>query len=180
MTNVQRIKNAILGFLIMALGLLMMTSPSHVLNFISFILCLSLLFRGIRNLAFYYSMGRHMVGGRNSLISGVILLNLGLFTLSLNSLPIPFIILYLLVMYAFKGGIDIMMAVQSKRMGTPSWKFNLFTGCINLAMAVTAFVFGFMRGSVGTVGFIYSAGLAYSGFARIVNAFRKTAITYIQ
>lgn len=180
MTNAQRVRNAIIGFLIMALGLLMMTSPASALKTISFIICLTLLARGIKNLYFYSTMGRHMVGGKNSLISGVIMTDLGLFTLSLDSLPTMFIILYLLIIYAFKGAIDMMMAIQARRSGTRSWKFNFATGCINLLMAIASFVFGAMRGSTGTVGFVYSAGLAYAGFARMINAFRKTAITYIQ
>lgn len=48
------------------------------------------------------------------------------------------------------------------------------------ALAIFAGVFGFVLKKTDTVSYIYGEGLVYSGIMRIISAFRRTEIVYIQ
>ena len=120
---------------------------------------------GIRNLWFYFTMARHMVGGKNALYTGVILFDLGIicFTVTISKV---FVILYLLGLYAFAGVVDIMLALDAERSRADRWKLNFVTGLGNLAFAVAAIVFGFVIEDENALVDIYAAGLLYSGFSK--------------
>ena len=120
------------------------------------------------------------MGGKNSLIYGVLLVNLGLYAYMLKSFPPIYIMIYLLVIYTFYGATDIMQALQAKKINDRSWKIKFATGVVNLSIGIVAIVLGLTREDVFATIYIYALGLAYSGVMRIVNAFRRTAITYIQ
>ena len=141
------------------------------------ILSLSLFVYGIKTLIYYITMTRHMVGGRIMLYLAVVVLDLGMFTMMLTNIPKMYIALYLVVVYAFSGAIDILRALEAKKYQAPSWRFSLISGIINVVIAILCIVF---IGSTNMIVYLYSAGLIYSAIARIITAFRKTAIVYIQ
>lgn len=180
MTNAQRIRNVISGLFIIIAGIAVMISGEKAAAFVSLFIGVFLLLKGIKNISFYVSMARHMVGGKTSLISGIILVDLGLFAMSLNRMSLVYLILYLLGTHAFKGIVDMMMAIESKKSGASSWKFNFFIGFGNLALAIIAAIYGFAMKSADVVMIIYGLGIVNVGFSRLVNAFRRTTIVYIQ
>lgn len=53
-------------------------------------------------------------------------------------------------------------------------------GLVDIGFAAAALVFGLVLGSMRQLTWIYASGLLYGGLLRIVSAFRKTAIVYIQ
>ena len=179
MNNIQRIRNVFVGLLAIVLSAVLFIQPPDGLRLIGLILSITLLVSGMRNIHYYFTMARHMVGGRNSLYVGVILFDLGLFAISANISQV-YIIIYLLVIHAFSGVVDILLALDAKRMESSSWRLNLITGIGNLAIATGAVIFGLVLGNTAAVVDIYAAGLLYAGILRIINAFRRTAIVYIQ
>ena len=144
------------------------------------IISLSLILYALRTLVFYFSMARHMVDGKLILFKGVILLDLGILTLSVSDNASRFLVLYLLGAHAFTGGISILRALEARRFGAFSWRLRLTEGVVNIVMAVTALIFGLFLGSLRIVCWIYASGLAYSALFKLIGAFRRTAIVYIQ
>lgn len=180
MTLWQKIKNVLLGLVMIALSVVMVLDARTGFDIIAVIVSVGLFYLGIKSLIFYQTMARHMVGGRIQLYRGVILLDLGVFMMSLDSIPQAYIVLYLMGIHAFAGIVDLLRARESRHMDSPEWKSSLVYGIGNIAMAVLCIISGVILKSVHLVVYVYAAGLVYSGIARIINALKKTAIVYIQ
>ena len=177
MSSGQKIKNILIGVLIILGAVILIAVPKEGLIITAGILSLSLFIYGIKTLIYYFTMARHMVGGRVMLYLAVVVLDLGMFTVILTGIPKIYIVLYLVVIYAFAGVIDILRALEAKKYQSPSWRFILVSGVINVVIAILCIVF---VGSTRMIVYLYCAGLIYSAIVRIVTAFRKTAIVYIQ
>ncbi len=180
MTLFQRIKSILGAFLMIISSILIIFLPSVGFVYVVIILSISLVLYGIRTLVYYRTMARHMVGGRGILYIGVIILDLGIFTLTIVDNPTSFVVAYLLTIHLFAGLVGILRALESKRISAPSWKFKLSTGIVNIVVAIAAFVFGTVHRSLEVLSIIYGLGLFYSAITRIITAFRKTAVAYIQ
>jgi uncharacterized membrane protein HdeD (DUF308 family) len=177
MSGGQRIKNVLIGILIILGAVILIAFPEEGIIITASILSLSLFVYGIKTMIYYITMTRHMVGGRIMLYLAVVVLDLGMFTMMLTNIPKMYIALYLVVVYAFSGAIDILRALEAKKYQAPSWRLSLISGIISVVIAILCIVF---IGSTNMIVYLYSAGLIYSAIARIVTAFRKTAIVYIQ
>ncbi len=173
MSSGQRIKNILIGIAIILGALILIAFPEETAS----ILSLSLFIYGIKTLIYYATMARHMVGGRIMLYLAVVVLDLGMFTMMLTNIPKIYIVLYLVVVYAFAGAVGILRALEAKRYQAPMWKLSLISGIINVVIAILCIIF--MR-STNMIVYLYCVGLIYSAIVRIVTAFRKTAIVYIQ
>ncbi len=86
---------------------------------------------------------------------------------------------YLLAVFAFSGGIDILRALEAKRYGAPSWKLKLISGCVTIAAAAAIGIAGFCFGSPELAVYGYCVSLLYLAVVRLIAAFRKTAVIYI-
>lgn len=180
MSNLQRIKEICKALLMILFGLMLLVAPEEGYYLVTVVLSISLSLSGIRWLVFYFTMARHMIGGKEVFYKGLILLDVGLFTFLIVDIPMLYVICYLLVCHAFAGLVDILKAFEARRIESPAWKASMTYGICNLAIAVATFVAGILRHSTRAVVWIYSAGLIYSAFVRIRTAFRKNAIVYIQ
>ncbi len=176
MTKLQRIKNVLVGLLMLLSGALMAVLGSDAVALIMWILAASMSISGIKMLFYYLTMARHMVDGDQILIRGLILFDIGAFTATLSNISQIYIMGYLLGIHAFSGCIDVMRAIEAKKLTSSSWKLNFSTGIVNIILAVTCIVF--LRSESIAV-YIYSAGLIYSALIRIIMSFRKTAVVYI-
>lgn len=134
---------------------------------------------GIRLLIYYFSMARHMVGGKRTLYQAIIVLDLGLFTGSMISMSDYIVTIYLLSIFAFSGVIDILRSLEAKKNGA-SWRMKFITGCISVIMALALVVTGLVQRNTTYLVYGYCFTLVYSGIMRIVASFRKTAMVYIQ
>ena len=177
MSGGQRIKNILIGIAIILGALILIAFPEDGIIITASILSLSLFIYGIKTLIYYATMARHMVGGRIMLYLAVVVLDLGMFTMMLTNIPKIYIVLYLVVVYAFAGAVGILRALEAKRYQAPMWKLSLISGIINVVIAILCIIF--MR-STNMIVYLYCVGLIYSAIVRIVTAFRKTAIVYIQ
>ncbi len=180
MTLAKRIGKILsaLGSVLCAVILIAMGENGFLL--VSVLLSISLILFGLRSIIFYFTMARHMVDGRGSLYIGVIVLDFGVFTLSVSQNQSLFIVFYLLGAYAFSGVMDIMRALEARKLEAPSWKLSFSEGILNIAFAAAAVFFGLFRGDMRDLTAIYAAGLVYSAVLKLISAFRKTAIVYIQ
>ena len=87
MSKLQRFNSFIGGLLTVFFGFALYMAPFMGVDMISFVMTAALLLMGIRNLHFYFTMSRHMVGGKYSLFSGIILTDLGVRPLMIKSSP---------------------------------------------------------------------------------------------
>ena len=93
-----------------------------------------------------------------------------------GDIPQLYVVLYLLSVHAVTGVLDILRAVEGKRMQS-AWKMNMAIGLANLIVAIGCI---FCVKSIRMVVYVYAAGLSYAAILRLVSAFRRSAIVYIQ
>ena len=174
----QRIRKILFNLVVIAFAAYFIYDPSDdVYKFIVYVLATVMAVKGIRDIFFYFTMARHMVGGRLILFQGVIIFDFALFTASLSDVPKIYILMYLIGIHAFSGIIEILRSREAKRTVAGPWKLKFSHGIVNIALAIACLVF--IRYS-GTVIIIFGLGLIYSSTVRIISALRKTAFIVIQ
>ncbi len=177
MGRLRKLTNIMIGAGMIALAVLMCLWPEDGYLMVITIIGFTLVAGGIRGLYFYVTMARFMVGGKYILYRSVILMQFGFFTWSLNDVPKFYVILYLAVIHAFTGAVEMLNARESRQYGSPRYKRELIEGGINLLMAILCLIF--IR-HLKTAVFIYSSGLLWSGIMRINKAFRRQEMVYIR
>lgn len=177
MTKFQRIENIAAGIVMILCAAVLLHSPEEGLPFLTTILSISLTLAGLRFLIYYFTMARYMVGGRNILYTGVIVLDFGLFTYSIVDERGIIIILYLLSLHVFFAVVNLVKGIRERRSRVPYWKVDAVQGIVNLLIAGASVAF---IHSIRIIVCLYCAGLFYSAAGRIYSAFRRTAIVYIQ
>ncbi len=141
------------------------------------ILSIGLAVTGIKDIVYYYTMAKHMVGGKIILIQGVIILDFAIVTGSLTNVPKIFILMYLIGIHAFSGVVEILRAMEAKRVVEGPWKMKFSHGVVNLVLAIACLIF--IR-QPNTALIIYSIGLMYSAAVRLFSAFEKTTFVVIR
>ena len=180
MTNMQRIKKVLLALLMFLCACFLVIDPEDGFYIVALIVSGSLIVYGLRTLLYYFSMARHMVGGKSILFIGIIVTDLGVFILTMVDEPKLFIVAYLLGVHAFSGAMGVLRALEAKRYASPTWKWSLLGGLASLTVAVLAVIAGLLLRSVTSLSYLYAATIFYSACVQLVSAFRKTAIVYIQ
>lgn len=184
MSYFQRVKKiaASIFMLLVALLLILMAGEGYAeegfLTVVAIII-LYQLFAGMSYLWYYLSMARHMVGGKKILTKSVLLLDLGFFTSSMFQMSSFVVVLYLLGFYAFSGVIDILRSLEAKRNGI-SWKLKFGNGCIGILISIALVVSGLFNNQMNILVYGYSLSLLYAALTRLISAFRKTKVVYIQ
>ena len=140
-------------------------------------LALGLAVKGIKDIIFYFTMARHMVGGKTILFQGVVVLDFAMFTGSLSDVPRFYILLYLVGIHAFSGVVETLRAMEARRTVEGPWKMKLGHGIVNFALAIACLIF---IKHINTAVLIYSLGLAYSAVIHMISAFRRTAFVVIE
>ena len=176
MTKVQRIRNILAGLALIVCALVLTLFPEYGYSFIAVVMSFSLTLYGVRMLVYYFTMARHMVGGRALLYTGAIIFALGVFIGSLADIPQLHIVVYLLVVHLVAGGLNVARGVEAKKAGAPLWRRSMGMGVANLFLCATCVAF-FWAPEVVIYG--YAIGLVGAACVRIASAFRRTAIVYI-
>lgn len=179
MSQFQRIKSLFFGLFMIAFSVLLMFLPEEGFIFAALTIGILLFIYAFRLLLYYFRMARHMVGGRSILYQAIILLDVALFTNSIASMSSFIILFYLLGVYAFAGFVSVLRAFEAKRFGG-AWKMKLALGIIGVLFAILMLVLGVILKDRNILVYGFAISLIYSGLTRIVTAFRKTAIVYIQ
>lgn len=178
MNSIQRTQKFLSGLGMLLGSIILIKEPEDGYYIVAFLLSLSLLLSGIRSLVYYITMARNMVGGRSILYKALILMDLGLFTMTAITIPKIYLICHLLLSHAFSGLVDMLKAVEDKKLQASSWRMSFICGLGNMLIAATAFAC-VLNKSTALVMDIYCAGLAYSAVMQMAASFRKTAIVYI-
>ena len=153
MTSMKRVQKVLLALLMLLCACFLVADPEDGFTVVALIVSISLTAYGIRTLFYYFTMARHMVGGKSILFIGIILTDLGVFSLTTADDPKLFLVVYLLGVHAFSGAMGVLRALEAKRL---------------------------LLRSTASLSYIYAATLFYSACVQLVSAFRKTAIVYIQ
>lgn len=180
MSRFQRIRSFITGSIFLLFSLLLLFLPKDSYGTITLIIAYILLFYGARQLIYYLWMARHMVGGKIILYEAIIILDLGLFTYSLyddNSLTI---LIFLLIIYAFTGLVDILRAFEEKKNGSRRWVRKLIAGSAMVIFAAALVVLALVMKNTLILKYGFCLSGIYVACRRIASAFKKTAIVYIQ
>ena len=175
MTKIQRIKSVLFALLMILAALLIFLMTEDGYKLITLMIWVSLTLSALRQLVYYFSMARHMVGGRLVLYKAIIFLDLALFTRAVIRIPRAYVLIYLSVLFGFAGLVDVLHALESRRVGG-SWRFNLSHGILNIILAGICLVF-IRTGRLVEV--IYGISLISSAILRIISATRRTAVVYI-
>ena len=87
MTRMQKIRSIFVAIVTILASIYMIVEPDDGLITMALILSIALVTMGLKYLIYYFTMARHMVGGKGILFYGLIVFNFGLFTLSLLFYP---------------------------------------------------------------------------------------------
>ena len=176
MSRFQKIRNIIIALLMIIFAAALIIDPEDGILLVAAALGIILLVYGIQKIIYYFSMAMHMVGGKLMLYIGIVVLDAGLFILTLSDVPRIYIVLYLVGINAFSGVIGILRAFELKGAGA-GWKFKFASSLFQILIGAASLVF---IKNTQIVVYIFAAGLLYSAIERIVSSFRKTKIIYIQ
>lgn len=177
MTKFQKIKECLFAVGILLFGVSILAFSNDGYGILISVLALSMFIYGIKNIIYFITMARHMVGGIYLLYRGIIATDLGLFTVSLSNIPKLYVLMYFAILHGFSGGVQLLRALDTKKQGAPGWKIKMLLSLGNLFIAVACIAF--IR-SEDIVVIIYAVGLFYSAAIRILDAVRKKGIIHIQ
>lgn len=176
MTKLQRIQNILAALVMFAFAGLILRYQDYGVQIISVLVWISLTVEGIRELYYYFSMARHMVRGEAVLYRALLVCDLAIFTGVVATIPSAYILIYLTGLFGFAGVVGVLRAMEARKNGAESWRFNAFQGFFNIALAVLCLIF--IR--VGyPAGLLYSIMLINSAILRLISSFRRTSVIYI-
>lgn len=176
MTKFQRIKTILSGVLAILFTPLLLLDPDVGCLVIVVLLGITAAAKGAQMLLYYLTMARKAVGGASILFGGIILLDFGLFTVSLADIPKQYIMLYLLLTHLFYGLVDILRAMEIRKFALGSWRFKLFVGLGNIALGLLCLVkINSSRVAVAA----YCFCVIWNALGRIISALRPSAVLYV-
>lgn len=180
MGKIKRVSYVFAGVLTILLGILLILYPEAGLAVITLILAITMIGYGIRLLAHYSSLARHMVGGKYILYLGFAVLDLGVLTLTMSDDRTIPVFIYMFILFVFSGVIDVIKAFEEKRNKVSFWFFRLAFGLTAVTLGILSVISCFVYKSTEGMTIIFCFSLFYSGVVRIIKAFRKTSVVYIQ
>ena len=138
MTKLQRARELLGGLLMLAGGALVVYRPASGILLITLIIIVTTILKGLGSLTYYITMARHMVGGKLQLYKGIILLDIGMFFMSLDNVPVFYLVLYLLVANLISGVIEILGAREARQMEAGSWKLKMAIGAADVLFGLAS------------------------------------------
>ncbi len=180
MTGSRRILNIFSGLLLLVFSALLFVSPEDAIPVVLLVIGLGITVRGLQTLIYYFTMARYMVGGKQVLYRTIILLDFGLFTSALSNHPAIYIILFIAGIHLLSGLVTALRANEARQEGSSKWILTACYALIDVFLFVLVIYFGLFRKSMSMTVYIYAVGIVNTAFNRIRQAFRRTAIVYIQ
>ncbi|WP_034452834.1 DUF308 domain-containing protein [Butyrivibrio sp. AE2032] len=174
MSNFQRITSIVTAVFMLGFAISLFIDPKSGYVMVVSVLGIALIGYGVGTLIYFFTMARHMVGGKLELYKGVILTEFGYLAYSANDIPRVYVIIYLAVIHLFEGVVEVLRSGEAKAQGG-HWKLKFFHGIVDFALAVLCIIY--IR-KTNTAVFIYAIGLVYSAAMRIAGALRKSVVVY--
>ena len=177
MSKKKRVWNIIVAIFMIQSALFLMIIPEIAFMIIAMFVGMMLTFRGIKFLFYYSTHACHMIGGKKILLVGLLMFDVGIFSISLIDQAQMIMIFYVVAIHLVAAVLNFARAVSNRCDGNPGWKIDLAQGIGNVAQVVLCLIFaGFVEIPV----FIYCAGVIYSAILKIISSCKKTAIVYVQ
>ncbi len=176
MSKTARIRNLLMGLVMILLGGWLSVRPEEGFLWIAAFLCISLLAYGIGQIVYYFRMARHMVGGRMVLYRGGIILDVGMMTIGMSRIPRLYILLYLVIIHLVSGVIDVAHGLDARRQHVRFWFLYFLEGGVLIVLALGCLVH--FRSTEMLVQ-LYCTGLFTTAAIRIGSAFSRPSIIYI-
>ena len=176
MTKLQRVQSILAALMMFLFAGLILRFQNYGVQIISILIWFSLMIEGIRELYYYFSMARHMVRGEAVLYRALLVCDLAVFTGAVSTIPSAYILIYLTGLFGFSGLVGILRAMEARKNGAETWRFNAFQGFFNAVLAVLCLIF--IRAGQ-PAGILYSIMLVNSGVLRLISSFRRTSVIYI-
>lgn len=176
MSGIKRILNILTALLMIACAALMLYDMKDGYLIAINILEMALLVFGLQQIIYYFSMARRMVGGLTIFFKGIFLMDAGFFAICLDSMPRVFTMVYLLVVFGAAGAIGMLRALEMKNINA-RWKLKFASGVFEVLIALSCVLF---INSDMLFSCAFAAGTLYLAAERIVTAFQKTAIVYVE
>ena len=180
MTRFGRILSVIAALITIPFSVLLFYMDEiHGLKLVLMVIQTTMSLRGLQAIAYYFSMGRHMVGGQNVLYRGMVFLDLGILAGTIFTHPAVYTLIYISLLHVFTGAVSSLRANESRRIGAP-WKLKMAYGITNIFLAAAVLISGIAFNQLKVAVWAYAIGISYTAIMRIITAFRKTEIVYIQ
>ena len=180
MTRFGRILSVIAALITIPLVVLLFRLDAiHGLKLILIVIQTTMSLRGLQLIAYYLSMGRQMVGGQNVLYRGMAFLDLGMRGVAIFEHPAVYTLIYISLLHVCTSMVSALRANESRKIGAP-WKLKMAYGITNILLAATVVICGVAFNWLRVAIWVYSIGIIYSSILRVITAFRKTEIVYIQ
>lgn len=177
MSKLSRIKNIIIGIVVIVMSVGMLLFPGTGYYMATLILGVALLISGIKQFLYFFSMGIHMIGGKVILYRALITIDLSFFILSIKGIGQRYMMVYFIIYYLFAGMIIMFRAYESRKAAAGFWKWKLVNGIIKVTVAILCIIY---NNSEDVMLYLMCFGLIISAVTRIGMALKKTAIIYIQ
>ena len=177
MSKLERILNLGLAAFMVYLSILVFSSPLFGYMLILCVIQVALLLRGIGNLVYYFRMTRYMVGGKLLFYKGVLLIDMGIFSSMLLMVPTYYILLYMLAGILIAGAVTLLHAFESRQYGSRQWKSRMVIGLIHVAACGIGLVY--IR-NLSLLMWIYGLDILVMALERVLTAFKRTAVIYVQ
>ena len=180
MTGFQRIKNIVFGVVMLLFAIAILFVPKDAYYVITIVIGIALIIYGLGLIWFYFSMARLMVGGVSILVKAVLMLDFGVFTYMIANTDSIVVMLYLIGLFAFTGAVDILRGLEIKKYDGIGWKSRLVIGGIVVIFSLILLILVMIKGYTVYMIYSYAIGLVYSAAVKIISAFRRTPMVYIQ
>ncbi|SCW31167.1 hypothetical protein SAMN02910456_00469 [Ruminococcaceae bacterium YRB3002] len=180
MTKKRRIWNVFVGLILFLFAQILILVPMEGLILTIYILTIGLCIRGFAMLGFYFQMARSMVGGKIVLYRSIFYLDLGLFIGEVAADLGVYVILCTATINMVAGIFAILKARESMKMGSPQWKASISYGVAMILIVLVMILSMVIQHEPTAAVYAYAVGLIISACQRIIRAFKKTAMVYIQ
>ena len=177
MSRSKRIKYIIQGLLMLLCVAILQIDYNIGVDIIIIIWAVYMAIYAVNQLLYYITLARYMVGGMRVLFKALLVLNIVIEIWLLSDIPKVYIMIYLAAGLAFGGLVDVLRAMETRKLQGVGWKIKLTQGCITIMMAVISL---FYVNSARMIVYFFSFGLISSAITKITEAFRKTAVVYIR
>lgn len=177
MTKLQRVKNFIMGFLLLLWAALLIIDPKDGYVWVLIIMDILLVLQAIRGLTYYFSLARFMVDGRRVLYKTLFILDLAIFANFLVNIPSGMLVIYITYIVGFAGVVSIFNAFQALKIKSKAWVKKLIYGIVEFGICVLSIRF---IKNMEVMAYVYAAVIIYLAITKIADAFKKSAIMYVQ
>ena len=164
------------SLIMISIGLILAIAPEgYGYYIVSIIIGTMICLDALKNIIYYFTSAKNMVGGGRILIFNVVKLDFVSFIVLLRSSAIA--MLYLVSIFMIDGVIDLLRSYEIYKNESKRWIIKFLKGLLTIGIGVTCIVF---INNTDLVVLIFGIGWVLRGIEGIASAFAKTSIIYFK